>query len=106
MGKYSPYPTYIPQDDVWLGELPEHWRLVSLKRLLAEKVSDGPHETPKFQDDGVPFLSVDGIQDNRLVFNGCRYVTEDEHQRYSRKCKPQYGDVLLGKAASVGKVAM
>ena len=50
-------------------------------------------------------MSVDSIQDNKLVFDGCRYISEDDHERYSKKCLPEQGDILLGKAASVGKVA-
>lgn len=68
-------------------------------------MTDGPHETPEFIDEGIPFLSVDGIQNNQLVFEGCRYISREDHARYSIKCKPNQGDVLLGKAASVGKVA-
>ncbi|ENK3108538.1 TPA: restriction endonuclease subunit S [Vibrio alginolyticus] len=85
--------------------MPASWQLVPLKYICSGFVKDGPHETPKFTDDGIPFLSVDGIQDNKLVFNGCRYISEEDHVRYSMKCHPKQGDVLLGKAASVGKVA-
>jgi type I restriction enzyme S subunit len=79
--------------------------MLPLKFLTAQHVTDGPHETPEFIDEGVPFLSVDGIQNNQLVFEGCRYISREDHARYSIKCKPNQGDVLLGKAASVGKVA-
>jgi type I restriction enzyme S subunit len=79
--------------------------MLPLKFLTAQHVTDGPHETPEFIDEGIPFLSVDGIQNNQLVFEGCRYISSEDHARYSIKCKPNQGDVLLGKAASVGKVA-
>ena len=79
--------------------------MLPLKYLTASKVTDGPHEPPAFITDGIPFLSVDGIQNNKLVFEGCRYISPEDHERYSVKCKPNNGDVLLGKAASVGKVA-
>lgn len=50
-------------------------------------------------------MSIDSIQNNTLIFSGCRYITELDHRRYARKCLPQRGDLLLGKAASVGKIA-
>lgn len=34
----------------------EETSLVPVKRLLQGKVTDGPHETPNFIDEGVPFL--------------------------------------------------
>ncbi|OOF26695.1 restriction endonuclease subunit S [Salinivibrio sp. IB872] len=105
MGKYQEYSEYRSWNNKWISCLPASWQLVPLKYICSGFVKDGPHETPKFTDDGIPFLSVDGIQDNKLVFNGCRYISEEDHVRYSMKCHPKQGDVLLGKAASVGKVA-
>lgn len=78
----------------------------SLRWLLREAIADGPHETPEFVDDGVPFLSVDSIVDSRVRFDGCRMISEQDHLRYCRKLGPGYGDVLITKAASVGKVAL
>jgi type I restriction enzyme S subunit len=78
----------------------------SLRWLLREAISDGPHETPDFVEDGVPFLSVDNIVDSQVVFDGCRMISEADHVRYCRKLRPGLGDVLITKAASVGKVAL
>ncbi len=105
MSRYKAYSSYKETRHSWLESVPAHWKMLPLKFLTAQHVTDGPHETPEFIDEGVPFLSVDGIQNNQLVFEGCRYISREDHARYSIKCKPNQGDVLLGKAASVGKVA-
>jgi type I restriction enzyme, S subunit len=99
------YPAYKDSGVEWLGEVPEHWREIALSRILDCPVTDGPHTTPEFVDSGVPFLSVDAIQDGRLVFDGCRFVSELDHQEFSRKAAPRRNDILMGKAASVGKIA-
>ena len=101
----EPYAKYKESRRNWLGEIPAHWSAFALKFLSSERVQDGPHETPTFVDNGIPFFSVDGIQDNELVLEGGRFISESDHERYSQKCRPATGDVLLGKAASVGKVA-
>lgn len=103
--KYVAYPEYKATGVDWLPTVPVEWQVLPLKLATANKVKDGPHETPKFLDEGVPFFSVDGIQDCKLVFEGCRYISPEDHERFSMKCLPKFGDVLLGKAASVGKVA-
>jgi type I restriction enzyme S subunit len=105
MSRYKAYSEYKETRHSWLENVPAHWKMLPLKFLTEHHVTDGPHETPEFIDEGVPFLSVDGIQNNQLVFEGCRYISREDHSRYSIKCKPNQGDVLLGKAASVGKVA-
>jgi type I restriction enzyme S subunit len=106
MAKYKAYPEYKTISNSWLDSIPKGWELLPLKYLCTSFVKDGPHETPVFQEEGVPFLSVDGIQNNKLVFDGCRYISPSDHYRFSQKCKPVKGDVLLGKAASIGKVAL
>jgi type I restriction enzyme S subunit len=105
MVKLEKYSSYKNSGVEWLGEIPEHWEIIKLKFLLKEKVSDGPHETPTFIDEGVPFLSVDGIQDGELTFEKCRYVSEKDHNLYSKKANVTKGSILMGKAASTGKIA-
>jgi type I restriction enzyme S subunit len=99
------YPEYKDSGVAWLGEIPVHWTEVALSRVLAAPVTDGPHTTPTFIDEGIPFLSVDGIQDGELVFEGCRYISHEDHIEFSRKACPRKGDILMGKAASIGKIA-
>ena len=38
----------------WIGDVPEHWKVTPLKRILEVKMTDGPHETPTFLDYGIP----------------------------------------------------
>ncbi|MDV6326863.1 restriction endonuclease subunit S [Idiomarina sp. Sol25] len=87
-------------------ELPSQWKLISLGWVLESPVTDGPHSTPQFLEEGVPFLSVDGIQEGSLVFENCRYISREDHTEFKKKAAPKAGDILLGKAASVGKVAL
>lgn len=89
----------------WIGEIPEGWNSSRLKYILTDKVTDGPHETPSFIEEGIPFLSVDGIQNGELIFEGCRFVSLEDHERFSRKCKVEKDNILMGKAASIGKIA-
>ena len=103
--EFKPYPVMKPSNVEWLGAVPEHWEARRLKTILADRVTDGPHLTPTFVASGVPFLSVDGIQSGELVFEDCRYVSLEDHVEFSKKAVPRRGDLLLGKAASTGKLA-
>lgn len=81
------------------------WEPYRLKYLLATPITDGPHLTPEFIDEGFPFLSVDGIQDGELKFEDCRYISPEDHYEFRKKAAPRRDDILLGKAASTGKIA-
>lgn len=82
------------------------WESAELKRLVQTPITDGPHLTPRFLDNGVPFLSVNNLIDNRIDLSDLRYISKADDQIFAKKCKPRKNDVLLGKAASVGKVAI
>ena len=102
---YIAYPRYEESGVEWIGQVPDGWKVHKLGHALSQPVTDGPHLTPDFISDGIPFLSVDGIQDGELIFEGCRFVSEDDHREFRKKAYPQKGDILFGKAASTGKIA-
>jgi len=97
-----------PSGVPWLGEIPADWRVLPLKRLVAVKITDGPHETPDILSDGIPFVSAEAIKDGRIDFNARRgYISEDQHITYCRKCYPRRDDVFLCKSgATTGKAAI
>jgi type I restriction enzyme S subunit len=82
------------------------WVRNDLKNLVSTPITDGPHLTPTFYETGVPFLSVNNLANNRIDWSDLRFISKADDEIFSRKCKPLKGDVLLGKAASVGKVAI
>jgi type I restriction enzyme S subunit len=82
------------------------WGRKTLKHIVKTPITDGPHLTPRFLDDGIPFLSVNNLADGKLDLRDLRFVSREDHELFSLKCKPQRDDILLGKAASVGKVAI
>lgn len=60
-------------------------------------IYDGTHQTPKYQDDGVMFLSVENIKtltSNKFI---SREAFEDEF-----KIRPQRGDVLMTRIGDIG----
>lgn len=90
----------------WIEQIPKSWDIKKLKYCVRKKITDGPHETPVFIDDGVIFLSVDSIQDGKIKFENTRYISYEDAKKYDKKCKLEKNDVLIGKAASTGKIAI
>lgn len=86
----------------------QEWKQRKLREMLTEPITDGPHETPKLEEKGIPFISVDAIVDNKIDFDRKRgYISEATDELYSKKYKPQYNDVFLVKSGStVGKTAI
>ena len=101
------YEKYKDSGIKWLGEIPKHWEIVPVKYSLEIPITDGPHETPKLLNEGIPFLSAEAVKNDRLNFDKKRgFISLDEHQRFSLKYKPQRGDVYMVKSgATTGNVA-
>lgn len=91
-----------------VGDIPVSWSRTKLKRLLATPITDGPHETPELQDDGVPFLSAEAVKLQTLNFDLKRgFITQEDHERFCQKCKPMRNDIFMVKSgATTGNVAL
>lgn len=92
----------------WIGEIPEHWEVTSVKNLLKIPITDGPHTTPILYDDGIPFISAEAIKDNKIDFSKMRgYISERNHIEYCKKYKPMINDIYMIKSgATTGNIAM
>ncbi len=107
-GRYKPYPAYKDSGVEWLGEVPEGWEVSRIRFIVSTPVTDGPHETPEILDEGVPFVSAEAIFDGKVNFNKIRgYISEEDHQKYSRKYLPKKGDIYMVKSgATTGRIAI
>lgn len=101
MAKYQAYTEYKDSNNKWLAELPAHWKLVALKHVLVMPMTDGPHETPEFIDEGVPFVSAEAVSSGQIDFNKIRgFISEADDIRFSKKYKPQLHDVYMIKSGA------
>ncbi|WP_145961200.1 restriction endonuclease subunit S [Salinisphaera sp. LB1] len=75
--------------------------LASLDELCT-KITDGSHITPTYVIDGVPFLRVTDIQSSNIDWAKTKYVSAQEHQRLTKRSKPEVGDVLYSKNGTIG----
>ena len=92
----------------WIGDIPEHWEITATKRLLEIPITDGPHTTPLFYDEGILFISAESIKNGKINFDKKRgYISKADYDLYSKKYKPKRNDIYMVKSeATTGRVAM
>jgi len=107
-GDLSPYDDYKEAACQWMDAIPEHWVECRIKQIVSTPVTDGPHETPKFEDEGVPFLSAESVKNFRLDFAKKRgFISPELHRIYSKKYLPERGDIYMVKSgATTGALAI
>ena len=104
----KPYPQYKDSGVEWIGEVPDGWKIVPIKRIVSTKITDGPHETPEILLDGIPFVSAESIRNDSIDFSKKRgFISTEDHERFSKKYKPLKGDIYIVKSgATTGKIAI
>lgn len=88
-----------------LSELPDNWRWVRVIDF-ADQVTDGTHFTPKYEETGIPFISVKDIRENKVHFDECKYISSEDHESLIQRCKPERGDLLITKSGTIGRLAI
>ncbi|MFC0490278.1 restriction endonuclease subunit S [Sinomonas atrocyanea] len=85
----------------WFGDIPLQWQLRKLKSIVSTPITDGPHETPEAQSSGVPFVSAEAVSSGAVDFEKIwGFISREDHARFSRKYKPQRGDIYMVKSGA------
>ena len=85
----------------WLGEVPEHWNLWKFGHF-APIITCGVASTPTYVDEseGMPFLSAQNIQNNKLSLHKYNYIPNELHQQLTKYRKPERGDILVTRVGA------
>jgi type I restriction enzyme, S subunit len=78
---------------------PKGWEIRKLKDL-SNLITDGVHAKPNYTDEGVPFISVKDITTGRLYFDDCKFVSVEDHRKFTQRCKPELHDILYTKVGA------
>ncbi len=82
------------------------WSKAKLDSVCHE-ITDGSHFSPKTTTSGYPYITVRDIENDRVDFYNCKFISEVEYKQLLKNgCKPNNGDVLFSKDGTVGKVSL
>lgn len=88
-------------------EIPEGWKWVRLGEITT-LITDGKHGDSENQDNsGFYFLSAKDIQNEKLVYDYARQITEKDFYETHRRTNLKPGDIcIVNTGATVGKLAI
>ena len=78
---------------------PMGWEVKKLGNICT-KISDGVHAKPEYTATGKPFISVVNINSGKLLFNDCKYVSEEAYEKMIKSTHPEKGDILYTKVGA------
>ena len=65
------------------------------------KIYDGTHSTPNYQENGIPFISVENISN---IYGSNKYISKEDYMKY--KIKPEINDVFMTRIGTIGKCSV
>ena len=97
--RHDPLPPIGVDDEPF--SIPESWEWSRLGTVCFV-ITDGAHHTPKYQEEGIPFLSVKDVSGGTIDFSRTRFISETAHRELCGRCMPEFGDILLTKVGTTG----
>ena len=94
----------------WIGEIPENWNVRKTLHCLSMPITDGPHTTPQFFEDGIPFISAESVSfgKGKIDLSHARgYISDEFYKECCLKYVPKINDLLMIKSgATTGRVSI
>ncbi|MCT9844808.1 restriction endonuclease subunit S [Leclercia adecarboxylata ATCC 23216 = NBRC 102595] len=71
---------------------------------VTKKITDGEHLTPKTINSGIPLLSAKDVQEDELLFDNVKYLSDIVAAKALNRCNPEKNDILIvSRGATVGR---
>ncbi|MDL0120281.1 restriction endonuclease subunit S [Halobacterium salinarum] len=85
-------------------EKPVDWKLKKFDDFSLT-VQDGPHITPDYVEEGIPFISSQNVRPFRDKFDYSQYqkfISEETYEEVNQNCRPVKGDLIISRRATIG----
>jgi len=87
-----------------LGWLPKEWEVNALGEIT-DLITDGAHFSPIPQEEGLPIGNVKDMKSNGINYSSCTKILPEVFRELTlQNCSPKYGDILLSKDGTIGRV--
>ena len=91
----------------WIGEIPDHWRLIKLKNIVG--ISDGTHDTPAYVDiseTSHPLVTSKCIVNGKIDPSLGNHISQDDYDEINKRSKVHLYDVIMPMIGTVGNPAL
>jgi type I restriction enzyme S subunit len=106
--KLPPYPKYKPSGVEWLGDVPEHWTQIALRRTSTRYAGGTPDRSnDSYWDEGtIPWINS-GAVNQGLITEPSAFITEEAYRNSSARwvAKGALVMALAGQGKTKGMVA-
>ena len=69
-------------------------------------ITDGTHQPPKFAPEGIPFIFVSNIVEDKVTYNTTKFIDQNTYDELIKRTPIEIGDILLSTVGSYGHPAV
>ena len=81
-------------------EVPDGWSWCRFGNFI--DVRDGTHYSPKYVENGYPFVTSKNLVNGKIDFTDVKYISEKDHKEYIQRSYVEDGDILFAMIGSIG----
>lgn len=81
------------------------WEIRKMEEISL-KITDGTHQSPKFVKEGIPFLLVSNIVNNKINYKTNKFISEEDFETLNKRTPIEIGNILLTSVGSYGNPAI
>lgn len=95
-----------PSGIKWLGDVPAHWDVLALKRVL-HRLVDCEHKTaPAVDESDFRVIRTSAVRSGRIRWEGTYCTTPEAFSAWTKRAIPEAGDVIFTREAPVGEACV
>ena len=94
--KKMPQVRFKGYDDTW-----EQRKLENIS-----DVKDGTHDSPKYVQNGHPFITSKNVGNGFINYDDIQYVSDKDYDEINRRSKVDIHDILMGMIGTIGNLAL
>lgn len=85
-------------------EIPDSWKWITLSDVV--DVRDGTHDSPKYVEKGVPFVTSKNLKNGTIDFSTVKFISKKDHESFIQRSNVEPGDILMAMIGSIGNAIM
>ena len=87
-----------------LDSLAFSWEQRKLNEIT--DVRDGTHDSPKYVQEGHPFITSKNVSNGFINYDDVQYVTDEDYEKINKRSKVDVHDILMGMIGTIGNLAL
>ncbi|MDR6960361.1 type I restriction enzyme S subunit [Pseudomonas brassicacearum] len=94
-----------PVKQEYITPIPKNWSWAQLEDTVL-MIVDCHNKTAPYSNSGVPLIRTPNIRNGDFVWTDLKFIDELTYSHWSRRCRPETGDIIFTREAPMGEAAI